>query len=47
MKLFGRDTKEIKNATTIGLNDADFFQMMGIDSSTAGSKLSEITYLLV
>lgn len=44
MKLFGKDTKAVKNATTVSLNDADFLQMMGIDSSATGSKLSEITY---
>jgi len=43
LKLFGVQTKEIR-ADTIGINDAEFLRIMGIDPSSAGDKLSEITY---
>jgi len=44
MKLFGKNTKEIKNATTYSLNDVEFLKSLGIDPNTTGDKLGEITY---
>jgi HK97 family phage portal protein len=44
MKLFGRDTKEIKNAMT--LSSPEFLSSVGIDGTSTGDKMGEITYFI-
>ena len=44
MKLFGRNTKETSNSSTISLSDDNFLTALGIDPNTPKDKLSEITY---
>jgi len=46
MKLFGRNTKtNIKN-TTMTLNSPEFLSSMGIDGTSTGDKMGEITYFI-